>query len=218
MTLQRLKWLTLLAPLAFLAALEVAQQLIAPAFFRAWPGYLLLAGVALLATLAFNEAIFGVLDRMQARQARQNRELLALHQAGLDIAEELDLETVLQRVVGRATALVGARYGALSLPREGGGIAAFIAAGIKPEHGGRRWRSRTRAYIAGRATWRSARSGRASRARGMTAWPRSSATSTPRLRRPRSCCAPVRPSAPVRSSPSSARPRARPTPTCVRTS
>src|SRR5207253_10629826 len=95
MTLQRLKWLTLLAPLAFLAALEVAQQLIAPAFFRAWPGYLLLAGVALLATLAFNEAIFRVIDRLQARQVRQNRELLALHEAGLAIAEDLDLETVL---------------------------------------------------------------------------------------------------------------------------
>jgi signal transduction histidine kinase len=133
MTLRNLKWLAVLAPLLFLAGLELLRQVIAPEFFHAWPGYVLLAGIVLLGTLFFAEAIFNLVGRLQARLAQQNRELLALHDAGLGILGELELETVLQRVVDRARDLVGARYGALSLLREGGGIEAFITSGITPE-------------------------------------------------------------------------------------
>jgi hypothetical protein len=107
MTLQRLKWLTLTAPLLFLAGLLVAQRRL-PDLLTWWPGYLLIAGVSLTATLFFNEAIFSVINRLQQQVVQRNRELLALHEAGLDIAEELDLETLLQRVVDRTAALVGA--------------------------------------------------------------------------------------------------------------
>ena len=133
MTLTRLKWLAVLAPLLFLAILEVVRQTVAPEFFRAWPGYLLLAGIVLLGALFFAEAIFSVVNRLQERLARQNRELLDLHLAGLGILGERDLETVLQLVVDRARDLVGARYGALSLLREGGGIESFLVSGITPE-------------------------------------------------------------------------------------
>ncbi len=130
MTLRRLKLLAILAPLLFLGALEVARQVISPDLFQGWPGHLLLAGIVLLGTLFFAEAIFSVVGRLQTRLAQQNRELLALHDAGLDILGELDLETVLQQVVDRARDLLGARYGALSLLREGGGIEAFLTSGI----------------------------------------------------------------------------------------
>jgi signal transduction histidine kinase len=133
MTLTRLKWLAVLAPLLFLAVLEVVRQSVAPEFFHAWPGYLLLAGSVLLGALFFAEAIFSVVNQLQERLARQNRELLDLHVAGLGILGERDLETVLQLVVDRARELVGARYGALSLLREGGGIEAFLVSGITPE-------------------------------------------------------------------------------------
>lgn len=130
MTLGRLKWLTVLVPLAFIVLLEVASVTVGARFFGSWPGVVLVLGVALIGILFFAEAIFTILDRMQQRQLRQTRELLATHEAGLDIAEELELEIVLQRVVDRAATLVGARYGALSLPATGGGIAAFITTGI----------------------------------------------------------------------------------------
>ena len=133
MTLRRLKLLAILAPLFFLAALELARQVISPALFQGWHGLLLLAGIVLLGTLFFAEAIFGVVGRLQTQLAQQNQELLALHDAGLGILGELDLETVLQQVVDRARDLVGARYGALSLLREGGGIEAFLTSGITPE-------------------------------------------------------------------------------------
>src|SRR5262245_57412520 len=115
MTLRRLKWLTILAPLLFLGLLELVRQTISPELFRAWPGYLLLAGIVLLGTLFFSEAIFAVVERLQDQLSRQNRELLALHEAALGILGELNLESVLQSVVDRARNLVGARYGALSI-------------------------------------------------------------------------------------------------------
>lgn len=133
MTLQRLKWLAVLAPILFLVVLEVVRQTLAPELFRAWPGYLLLAGVVLLGALFFAEAIFSVINRLQDRLARQNRELLDLHVAGLAMLAERDLETVLQLVVDRARDLVAARYGALSLLREEGGIESFLVSGITPE-------------------------------------------------------------------------------------
>lgn len=133
MTLTRLKWLTVLVPLAFIALLEVTRSAIAPVFFSSWPGILLVLAVALVGILFFAEAIFGILNRMRRREIRQTRELLATHEAGLDIAEELELEIVLQRVVDRAAQLVGARYGALSLPTAEGRIESFITTGITAE-------------------------------------------------------------------------------------
>src|SRR5438067_10793245 len=98
-----------------------------------WPGELLVAGVVLFGVLLFSETIFGRIERMQARLGRQNRELLALHEAGLDVAGELGLDLVLQKVVDHATDLLDARYGALSVPSPTGGIDAFITTGISPE-------------------------------------------------------------------------------------
>ncbi len=137
MTLQRLKWLAVLAPLLFLAAIEAVRQTIAPELFRGWPGSLLLGGVVLLATYFFAETIFGLVSRLQERLARQNRELLELHEASLGILAERDLQTVLQRVVDRARTLVGASYGAMALHEEAGSEAMLVSsrpAGQTPRH------------------------------------------------------------------------------------
>lgn len=133
MSLRRLKWFAILTPLVFLGTLEVLRHSVAPSMFGAWPGYLLLGGAVLLGTLFFAEAVFGVVGRLQEQLVHQNRELLALHEAGLAIVGELDLETVLQRVVDQARELVGARYGALSYLRDEGEIGAFLTSGITPE-------------------------------------------------------------------------------------
>lgn len=131
--LQRLKWLAVLAPVVFLAALEVLRRLVYPSLFGSWPGYVLLAGIVLTGTLFFAETIFSVIGRMQARLTEQNQEILSLHEAGLAIASELNLEAVLQSVVDKARELVGARYGALSLLGEDGEIEAFLTSGVTAE-------------------------------------------------------------------------------------
>ncbi len=133
MTLQRLKWLSILAPILFIVAVELARAVILPDLLSGWPGYLLLAGVVLIGVLFFSEAIFNVIDRTQDRLEQTNRELLALHEAGLDITGDLRLDRVLQRVVDEARDLVGARYGALSYLDEHGTLEEFITSGIDPD-------------------------------------------------------------------------------------
>lgn len=133
---QQLRWLKIIAvlgPVTFLAVLELVRALARPDLLRAWPGYILFAGIVLIATLFFAEAIFGAFDRMQQSLHRQNRELIALHNAGLAITSELQLERVLQRVVDEARELGGAKYGALSLIGNSGGIEAFLTSGITSE-------------------------------------------------------------------------------------
>ena len=126
--LRRLKWVAVLAPLLFLSVLELGR-LLYPVPFRGWPGIFVLPVVVLGATLLFAEAVFGVVGAAQRRLAQQNRELLALHEAGLGILGELEPAAVLQKVVDRARELVGADAGALSLLGEGGAIEAFLTSG-----------------------------------------------------------------------------------------
>ncbi len=131
--LRRLKRIAVVAPLLFLAALEAVRFFVGPVVPAGWPGYVLLAGVVLLGALFFAEAVFRIVGRMQERQARQTRELLALHEAGLEIAGRLDLDAVLQTVVDEARDLAGARYGALLVLDEAGGVGGFYTSGITAE-------------------------------------------------------------------------------------
>jgi signal transduction histidine kinase len=130
MTLRQLRWVAIVAPVVFLATIEIVRNTIEPALFRSIPGYVLTGGIVLIGTLFFAEALFSVIGRMQERLSNRNRELLALHEAGLSIASELDLDAVLQRIVEQARELVGSRYGALSLLREQGGIESFLTSGL----------------------------------------------------------------------------------------
>jgi signal transduction histidine kinase len=131
--LRRLKRLAIAGPLLFLASLEVVRRVIVPGLFETWWGYLLLGVAVILAILLFAQAIFRVIGQTQARLAHQNRELLALHEAGLEIVGQLDLDVVLQTVVDEARLLVGAKYGALLVLDAEGGVGSFFVSGISPE-------------------------------------------------------------------------------------
>ncbi|CAN5788139.1 hypothetical protein BH20CHL1_BH20CHL1_05490 [soil metagenome] len=86
-----------------------------------------------LGVLCFAETLFGVVGSIQQRTTRQNLELLALHEAGIAITGELELDRVLQQVVDQARELGVARYGALSLLSDDGGIQSFLTSGITKE-------------------------------------------------------------------------------------
>lgn len=133
MSLRQLKWMTVIAPLVFLVLVDLVRRNVQSDLLQSWVGDALVIGVVLFSVLLFSETVFGRIEAMQARLARQNRELLALHEAGLDVAGELGLDIVLQKVVDHATDLLQARYGALSVPHPNAGIEAFITAGVTPE-------------------------------------------------------------------------------------
>ena len=129
MVLRRIKWVLLLALVAFLAIVEYARYLLEP-YGSSRAQDLILDGVMVLSILFFFGALFAGLEAIQERLTRQNRELLGLHQAAADIHGDLALEAVLQRVVDQACPLVDARYGAISVVDETGRIHSFVTAGL----------------------------------------------------------------------------------------
>jgi len=70
---------------------------------------------------------------MEALTTTETR-LRAVLEAGISIASELSLDTLLQRVVETAAALTGARYAALGvIDRNGSQLERFLTTGIEPE-------------------------------------------------------------------------------------
>lgn len=80
-----------------------------------------------------DQALNDVVDRARAALATQGR-LRALLKANQAVVEQLDLPTVLQRIVDAALELVDAEYGALGvIDPARGGLEQFIYEGISPE-------------------------------------------------------------------------------------
>jgi signal transduction histidine kinase len=131
MTLQRLRLIATLFPIAAVFVLEIVRYLVLGNL--AWEKRLTIDVVIVGAIILFSLAIFRYVDRMQKSLQRQNRELLALHDAALDVTSALELDVVLRKVVEQAKGLVDARYGALSLLDDDNRIISFITSGISTE-------------------------------------------------------------------------------------
>src|SRR5712692_5228512 len=131
MDLKRLRWIAVAAPLMIVIALEVIRAATAgevPLQTR-----LVLDAVVVVAFAIFGVVMVRAIGDINEQLKRQNRELLALHSAGLDVAAELSLDAVLKKVVDQARNLVGAKYGALSVVEEDGRIKSFVTSGITTE-------------------------------------------------------------------------------------
>lgn len=131
LTLKQLRWIAIAAPILIVAILEAVR--LSTIGVTSAQSRLLLDGLVAVALALMSIFMVGSVTRMQHQLARHNEELLALHSAGLDVAAELSLDAVLNKVVERARTLVGARYGALSVVNADGSIQTFITSGITPE-------------------------------------------------------------------------------------
>ena len=131
MTLRRLKVISIALPIAAVFVLEIARYLIVGRM--SWQQRIALDLLFVIAIVIFGAVIFRYIEQMQEQLKRQNEELLALHNAGLDVTAALSLDVVLKRVVEQARGLVGAQYGALSVIDRENRILSFITAGITPE-------------------------------------------------------------------------------------
>src|SRR6266536_3672653 len=69
------------------------------------------------------------LARLQTVLTTRDR-VHALLEAVVAVGSQLDLEVVLRQIVEAATGLVNARYGALGVVGDGGGLAEFIPVGL----------------------------------------------------------------------------------------
>lgn len=131
MTLRRLKLLAIVLPVAGVIALEIVRYVVVG--LMSWQKRLALDVLSVAAIVIFSVMIFRFVEQMQEQLKRQNRELLALHDAALDVTADLSLDVVLKKVVEQARNLVGAKYGALSVIDRENRIVSFITAGITPE-------------------------------------------------------------------------------------
>lgn len=95
--------------------------------------YGLALALALAGTGIFASIIFSVFQRMQSRLERNAQELRALYEAGVSLTSEMDLESVLHKLVDVGRTLTGARYGALSVLSPEGAIERFLTSGLTPE-------------------------------------------------------------------------------------
>ncbi len=104
--LPRLKWIAVVAPVAFVAAVEIVRY----EFLRSYPGLVqsaVIVGVTLLCAAVFSAAVFRIVDRIyrvfieQARQNAQARLSRAegLHRIGLELSDFLNLDRNLERIV-----------------------------------------------------------------------------------------------------------------------
>jgi signal transduction histidine kinase len=132
MKLRRLKGLAVVAAIGFVAILDLARQAFSP-YLQEWPPRLLLDGFVLTGAVFLTGAMFHVIEKMHGRLERQNRELLALHKAGLDIYSELSVDSIFQKVVDQVRNVLDARYGALSVIDDQNRILSFTVSGLSPE-------------------------------------------------------------------------------------
>ena len=82
-----------------------------------------------LAHLRLDDLLAELQVRLDGVRATRDR-AQALLEAVVAVGSNLDLETVLRRIVEAATGLVGARYGALGVVGEHGSLAEFIPVGL----------------------------------------------------------------------------------------
>ena len=128
MELRRFRWIIIAGPLAIVAAMEIVRTLTIG--WIGWTERLTLDIVLAGAFAIFGGALMRAVTDINNRLKRQNRELLALHTASIDISSLRSLDAVLKTVIDQARALVGAKYGALSVVGDDGRIKSFVTSGI----------------------------------------------------------------------------------------
>ena len=124
MELKRFRWTIITGPLAIVVAMEIMRR-----FNAGWIAEVLLV----IASIGLGVVLMQGITAINNRLKRQNRELLALHTASIDISSLRSLDGVLKTVIDQARALVGAKYGALSVVGEDGHIKSFVTSGISQE-------------------------------------------------------------------------------------
>ncbi|MEX1071642.1 MAG: GAF domain-containing sensor histidine kinase [Anaerolineales bacterium] len=133
MTTRQLKWMSVVLPLLFMVGVIYARVTFVPPE-RSFEGNLYAILAVALGAILFSIVFFGVIEHREEQIRRSNAQLEALHEAALTLTTELDLQTVLQKVVDISRTLLHAKYGALGIhDTNTGSILQFITTGISPE-------------------------------------------------------------------------------------
>jgi signal transduction histidine kinase len=121
MSLDRLKWLTIILPLIFVAAIQICVMLfLEPALGNA-AGHWLAFAIIAVGVIVFSTSVFRVLSEMQRKILKQNEEAQALYEIGLEITSLQGIQKILRSIVEQARGILGSETAALCLAGGNGG-------------------------------------------------------------------------------------------------
>jgi signal transduction histidine kinase len=129
--MRRMRWLTVLAPAAFLLPLLVVVNLLGrqvPWFTAILVGF----SACAVGIVVFSRAVFGVLERLQGRLQQQNRQLHALFEAGVQTTANLSRRAVLHNIARASRELLRTRYTAIAITQDGR-LEELITAGLSED-------------------------------------------------------------------------------------
>lgn len=120
-------------PVAFVAAVSAMAILGLGRFLQDIVVVALISAMTAVGAAGFSFWVFRVLWRAERETGRRARLLAAVNEASLALSSDLDLGSVLQRVVDLSCEVTGARYGALAMLNDEERIAQFLTAGMSQE-------------------------------------------------------------------------------------
>ena len=119
LSLRRLRWLAIVAPVAFLVVVTYLLRGPFHELFHEFPGYLYVLAVLTVAVSAFSFLVFGVIDRLERRVLEQNQELAALLAVGQAVTSPVALPELLGEALDAVLAVTSAEAAELWLMTEG---------------------------------------------------------------------------------------------------
>lgn len=118
MNLRTLKWLSIAIPIVFLAAFDYLRHQVFYAALHTTPGFVAFLLVTFAGVFAFSHAVFGLIERMEARIVRQNQELSAVADVASTLGQSLRLDEVMQIALDKSIVVMEADAGILCILEE----------------------------------------------------------------------------------------------------
>lgn len=134
MKIQRIKWLTALAVITFMLVFEYVRHFVWIELLHTWFWYIPSVAIVLVATLVFNQIVFGVLDKLQKDLLLQNQRLSTLNAIAVTVSQSLKLEEILSDALDKTLALLEVEAGGIYLmDADGKDLVLQIHRGISEE-------------------------------------------------------------------------------------
>ena len=122
MSLLRLKWFAIVAPVTFLVVVGFLVRGPFHEELHEFPGYLYVLGVLTVAVSVFSFLVFGIIGRVERRIVQQNEHLAALLAVGQAGSSSLDLTGVLDAALEAIVEVTSAEVGEFWLVGEDGDL------------------------------------------------------------------------------------------------
>ena len=125
-----LRWVSALLPMGFMVGVLYWRLVYVPSERAAVGNLYALVAVA-LGAVVYSVTVFSLIERREVEIRERNKQMDALHEAALALTMELELQSVLQKVVDLSRELLQCKYGALGvLEPQDTSIAQFIVSGL----------------------------------------------------------------------------------------